>query len=354
MAHGDLWEDWKAGNSGGLEAEGEPISIGSGSTTPSVRALKTEVAILELEKKKKSLLRELGDGQPQHYPDMAERIGAGPMVEPVRAEVQARAFGTNPQPQSKQPSLMDLLNSPNLALILAGVKGALGVGQSGGGLEGVSALLGLIGAKDLRSLIGSNATVATAPADFEFAGQKFPAGFPLDPGLIKLAIQGEKGDPLANALERTLAQFGKWVEEGKIGGGGPAIANKLDQPGVIVCSQCGTETQIPVGTMPGDKIECSNPDCEVTFTAEDGTVPEPQPKAPKRQAKVKKEAELPRQINCPDCGQLISIEGMALGQTVNCPICQKELTLSSEDIAIPPEPVKKKDDGSLYERKQRL
>lgn len=321
---------------------------------PDVKRLKQEVEALKLEEEKARLLATRGDRTKS--PDIMEGAGLGSFMGEAQQIAQKRALGIEGQ-QPKNPWWSGLLGSATIADVIGILRGGV-VGQpsGGGGLEGVSTLLGLIGAKDLRSLIGGNTSVATAPESFDLPdGTHIPKGFPLESNLLLAMMRQKSGDPLAAALERTLTQFGKWVDEGTIklgsgGGGSQHIANEPSQPEVILCSKCGAETQIPPDIKLGQQIKCSR--CEQTFTAVDDTKPEPKPSQPrKRQAKIKPPE---KDIVVCECGQTIDVTGKEVLSEVECPACGKIGKIIKPDEPLPaitPEPPK--ENGSLFERSRR-
>lgn len=319
------------------EKEGLPPGDVAPITPASTRALKTEVELLTLEKKKRELLRELGNGQPQHYPDLSEIAGVGELDPTIKQQLQSRMFATQPPAQPKQ-DWTALLNSPNLPLILNGIKGLLGVSQGGD----VASLL-----KDMGFSLKDLIVQSMAPkgdGSLKIAGMDLN-GISLTPELLtgilqfKAAEEKAKSDlegrkTMAASLDRLLAVIVPQAAE-KLGrdavGGGISHQPEVERV-ILTCPLCQAKTEVPPGTQPGTTIQCVTEGCNMSWTSESDSVPSRPAKPKERQAKVK---EPERDIIHCSCGQAIDVTGHHPGDRVECGACGETHTVISETEAIP-------------------
>jgi uncharacterized protein YbaR (Trm112 family) len=299
---------------------------------------------LELEEKLAALRTRRADRA--RIPDVSEVAGAGPLTEPIKTELQARMFNTAAQQPKKDWT--EILTSPALPTIVSAIKGVLGVSDGGSGL-GILKELGI----DLKTL-WERSQAPRADSSLKVGGISL-AGAHLTPELWQsiiayekakedMAYRKEKDQVLADGFQSLVKVLGPLVAN-KFGGAGDglsrqpkppehgAVRNQAEPPQtVITCTSCGHVTPVPDGIAPGQSIKCGNPECDQNFIAFDEKAEEN--KAKVRQAQIKQEPELPKEVTC-GCGQLLTIPpGKGIGDKLVCPVCRAENTLSSSDIPV--------------------
>jgi DNA-directed RNA polymerase subunit RPC12/RpoP len=340
MSHASEFEEWRAG--AGLPAQdtekgatGSPAPASAVPTSAELRQRKNEVELLSLEKRRRELARELGENQPRGYPDLSEVSGFGKMQPTIAEQLQSRAFQAS---APSKPWYSDLLRGENLPILVSALRGVLGnQGGGGGDLSGIQTLLSLLGAKDLRGLIGASASPPVIlENDLDLMGYHLPKGLPVSPELLGTLVQTaaakSKDGIMADTLANAIAKISKLIGEergGKISSDGGGHKQQY-----AICDQCGVEIFIPLDIQPGQKIKC--PGCGSEFTAEDASQPQPRPQPRPKRAKVSTEPPLPDSVPCSGCGQLISVKGKKLGDELVCPICNTSQILTSPDIAVEP------------------
>jgi len=341
-----------------IAGEAEPGTSPAGPAGPSVKDLKGQVERLKLEKEKRQLTSELPSTATR--PDLMEQLGLGPFDPEVKAQAQRRAMAMGGSDQGQAQTWLDkLLSNPEgLKVAIAGLKGILGTGQNTG--DGTATLLKDLGF-NLKDLILS----ATAPkAGTLSIGGLDLTGANLTPELLTSLMdykakteaaqkdyEGKKlmSDTLASAIEtigtKLVGSFrGSRGQDQSIS---QEIIDRQPPPAerfAIECSACGFHNEIPADAKPGSIIKCQGKDkygnpCEESWIVED---PEAQRKQRSKEKKIEVQ-EPPKSIACENCGQLINIEGTALGSEVTCPVCQRTQVLMSPDIALDPGPTEDQD-----------
>lgn len=331
-----------------------PVAPSNRERRAQVEAKKLEAEDLEADAKIEALRAR--QASRTKIPDVGEQLGLGALTPETRAQLQGKTFDT--QPQEQQPKWYEkILGNMSVGEALGLARNALGVGQGGGDLQAIGGLLQLLGARNLKDLMGnSQAPVAVAPEAFDLPdGTRLPAGFPLDANLISTIIKAKSGDPMQSTAEHWLkvlspliaekAEDMKAVREGRISG-------KPAQPkqAFMTCPGCGTKFDVSTAT-PGDTMIC--PRCEAELVYEDTKKPSSkgQPKREGLKPFIAQEPELPT-IQC-ECGQLLSYDPQTqgLGSVLVCGICGKENTLMSATEAMPAmEPTPK---GPEFEERRR-
>ncbi len=330
---------------GSKPATGHPAA----SSRRSVKVLEDEVRSLKLEEELATLRARRADRA--RLPDVSEMAGLGCLQPDIARQVQARAFEANPPPQQKKDWL-EILSSPALPTIVAALKGILGTGDGGTAGLGILRELGI----DLKSL-WERSQAPKADSSVKVGGISLE-GAHLTPELWQsiiayeqakedMSYRKEKDKVLAGGLESLTRVISESGVLGKFVGGGDnnghGISTRADGGGeteqIIKCERCGTINQVPADIQPGQQVKCQGmvdgEPCPESWTAQDSS--KPQPKQPKRKvAKVVKEPELPKEIPCESCGQLISIADKPLGSELVCPVCHETQILMSLEIPLAP------------------
>ena len=345
MQHPEEFDAWKAGGDSEVLDDGEGPAVESGAppATPSLSRLRTEVSLLELEKKKRSLLQQLGDNQPKHYADIGELTGAGQLDAEVKQRLQSRMFGTEGQ-QPKNPWWEKLLGNMSVGEAIGLARGALGAGQ-GGELQGIATVLQLAGAKSFKDLIAGNSQVQLAPESFDLPdGTHIPKGFPLESNLLLAVMKQKGGDPMANALDRALEIFTPLItevvaEKQATRGIGEKPAQPKQEFMPYTCPKCGTTRTLDVTTAKyGDTFDfkCSNPECGYEEQGVEVCSPEPEPQPQARSSQRRpKRPKIEKQIVFCECGQAIDVTNKPVLSEIECPACGKVGKVTSPDEPLP-------------------
>lgn len=319
----------------------------SGSDSPSqgIKGLEYEIKRLELERK----IRELAVSAPQQahkIPDMAEQAGLGTMTEPIRTEVQSRAFGVSEH--QNNPGLVDLLKSPNLPIILKAARGALGVQEGGSDTLDILEKLGL-NLRELIELARRGEEGVKAPAGLK-VGSIDLQGISLTPELLgivlkhqdsqqRYAYERERDSTLMDGIQDLGALVKSYLEDravAKTNGAGISAEAKAEAeaPGEIlelVCPECQTEFTVNMlDYPPGSVIECPNEECPVTWPIVSRREAMAQERTWRKEAANQPE---PVTLEC-SCGQLLDISGLEIGSKIRCPLCEQETTIISSVEAL--------------------
>lgn len=354
VVHGrDALDRYQASKQGEAEETGQPaIALETGNTpapSPSlVRAKKAEVELLELERKRNTLLRELGTNDPKRFPSITEQLGYGEIRPNIAEQIQQKLLLG--QSQSQQ-GFWDLLTSPNLPTIIQGLKGILGTGgNNAGGLTDTLALLQSLGI-NLKELLTQNQAQkagALRIGDIDLSGavltpQVLSAIIGYKSEEKKAELEKDGRDRMADALENAMRWIGEGIGKGAFSGegvpGASGVSQREPEQTFITCGECGVQTLVDPNTKPGDRIECSNPDCGVSWIASEKT--EPVKSRPVRRRKARVLPEPDKNMLCSECGTLLNTTGYEVGARIKCPACDTEQIITSESEPLPaiePEP----------------
>ncbi len=330
---------------GGSGDEGPPPSAPTSS-----KELKAEVESLRLQLQRRKLQAEFPSA-PAPRSDVMQESGLGEIDAEVRQQAQRRAFALPDQAASRSSGIdwLSLLNSPNLPAILQLLRGGLGGSDSGTGGLGVLKELGI----DLKDLLSQ----ASAPkaGSMNIAGLDF-TGASLTPELLKSVLEfkateertksefdGRKA--MADGLEHLVELLAPHLE-GLFGANGPSPGRAAGiagaGPGIreprrlgIECERCGTLNEVPVDQPVGGVIHCQGKvdgePCTASWVA---TEPAPAEERKRRPIEKVQVPEPAKSVACENCGQLLNIEGKALGSECICPICKTAMVLMSPDTPL--------------------
>lgn len=315
-------------------------------SSDTIESLKGENELLKLQIKNRQLTAQFPSGT-NGQQDIMAQAGLGNIEGEAKLLAQKRALGI--MDQGHTPSWLDklLANPAALETAINGLKGILGV-NSGNGSNGdqMATLLKDLGF-NLKDLILNASTPKTG--SLSLAGMDL-SGASLTPELLS-SILDYKGrveaaekdaagkEAMASALTSAFEKITGMIASGSLRMPGRDISQEIipgPEPGesVIICPKCGHENKLPENLVPGMEIKCQGEGCDQIWgTAVDDRARKPQRQATKRQAKV--EPPIVNETACPGCGQLVNIDGRAIGEVVKCPACLNELTVTSETLAAP-------------------
>ncbi|MFC1987933.1 hypothetical protein ACFLVH_05275 [Chloroflexota bacterium] len=298
--------------------------------SPDLKSLTEDVARLKLLKEKRELTGLGVTQEPQ--PDLMEEAGLGKLEGTAKEILQKRALGldTSPEPNQWWKGLVDRLSLSELVDLIRGVLiPPATAAPAAGSLGVIRELLSLLGQSDLRGLLGGS--VATVPQDFMINGVTIPKGFPLSEPLLKLALQGKNGDPMANALlamsEKYAPLVSEWIDHSRFQRGASPLSQ---QPKLVeTCPKCDRPVDVSK-VPPSGIIFCPNCQAELEVVSNEPT---------QITSKQQKHETTP----CSGCGQLLNIDGYKVGDVVVCPVCETENSVISTTDAIRAEPPRKKE-----------
>ena len=315
----------------------------AGPDGPSLKELKGQVERLELEVKRRNLTAQL-PSTVAHTMDIMESAGVGPITGEAQVIAQKRILGIKDQGQAES-WLGKLLSSPEgVKTAIDGLKGILNVNNHQGDMATFLSTMGL----DLKTLILNSA--APKSGSLEVAGLNL-SGASLTPELLTSLIdykaktesaekefQGKK--LMSDSLTTAVQNIGKELLgsfKGSLGRDRTISQEISDREpvsavdSILTCPRCGHENELPADLTPGQKIECQGPECQESWVAIDGRE---QPKAQRQTRQVEVQEAQPATINCPSCGQLLDVSDKGIAESVVCPACQKEWTITSDNTAI--------------------
>ena len=274
----------------------------------SIPALKSSIERMALEKKKRELL---ASEQPAAKPiDLAARAGLGELDNEVKSIIQSRAFNIGEQ---GQPGVLEgLLRNP----AALGELIQLGRTVFGSGNNDTSNLLKQLGYGSLRELFEA-ARNPRLEAGSSLGGINL-SGVQATPELVGILLRGGQEERRLKAEGEDCKARLVFLDEAyqKISGVvGRAVAGGLK----------GAGTGGGVASHRG-KLQPTSPGQE-----------------PEKQATTMK---------CPECGQLLSIDGFEMGDNITCAACRGEFTLLSPDEPMAAEAAAPTDEESQAKLRQ--